>query len=433
LRSAHSRANPATSSAKIMKPLFLRALVVSLLGFAMLASTAAQGATGKDAAAGPNDACLMCHTEGMKADSGKSIAVDAKRFAASVHGSMQLPCTSCHADVAPDKIPHGTLKPAQCDSCHEKAVKEYAATAHGKARADGKQVAATCSNCHGNHDILKTSDPASRTSHDNLEQTCAACHGNEALIRKANLPGGNIASRYHDSIHGQAIANKTAAKNAAPTCTNCHGAHDLRGKSDPASRVARANIPGTCGSCHMNVKATWEKSQHGKMRQANVLQAPGCTDCHSAHDIKEHKHPQWTVELTKECGNCHTDYIASYRDTFHGQVNELGFAQMATCASCHGSHEILPASDPASKVSPQNRLATCQTCHAKANANFALYDPHANRRSPERGQLLFYTGKFMDVLLIGVFSFFGLHTILWFFRSLKAVREERARRDDAGH
>jgi hypothetical protein len=34
----------------------------------------------------------------------------------------------------------------------------------------------------------------------------------------------------------------------------------------------------------------------------------------------------------------------------------------------------------------------------------------------------------MDLLLLGVFSFFGLHTILWFFRSLKAVRERKAAR-----
>jgi hypothetical protein len=32
----------------------------------------------------------------------------------------------------------------------------------------------------------------------------------------------------------------------------------------------------------------------------------------------------------------------------------------------------------------------------------------------------------MEILLLGVFAFFGLHTLLWFVRSLKAVRERRA-------
>jgi hypothetical protein len=70
-------------------------------------------------------------------------------------------------------------------------------------------------------------------------------------------------------------------------------------------------------------------------------------------------------------------------------------------------------------------VATCQTCHPKANANFVSFDPHANKHSRERGQLLFFTNKFMEILLLGVFAFFGLHTALWFFRSLKAMRERR--------
>jgi len=180
------------------------------------------------------------------------------------------------------------------------------------------------------------------------------------------------------------------------------------------------------------VKAAWEKSHHGQLRQANVLQAPGCTDCHSAHDIKQHNAPEWVLAVVQQCGSCHNDYIASYRDTFHGQVNELGYTQVATCASCHGSHEILPASNPVSKVSAQNRLATCRTCHPKANLNFALYDPHANRHRRDGGELLFFTGKFMDFLLIGVFGFFGAHTGLWFFRSWKLTRERRAKTEEPG-
>jgi CRP-like cAMP-binding protein len=70
--------------------------------------------------------------------------------------------------------------------------------------------ATTCASCHGAHDIRKSSDPASRTNHANVEATCAACHGNEAIIKQGNLPGGNVAGMFHDSVHGQAMANKTA-------------------------------------------------------------------------------------------------------------------------------------------------------------------------------------------------------------------------------
>jgi hypothetical protein len=410
---------------KTMPAAFVRAFLVAVLAaFAGLAW--AQGAP-KEAVPGPNDTCLMCHGDaGAKAASGKSVAVDQKQFAASVHGGMSLPCAACHDDPAVGQMPHGAVKPAQCASCHEKAVSDYATTVHGLGRAVGKSVAATCANCHGAHDIRKSSDPASRTSHANLEATCAACHGNEAIIKQANLPGGNVAGMFHDSVHGQAMAKKTAAKDAVPTCTGCHGVHDIRAKSDPESRVSRANSPAMCASCHANVKAEWAQSQHGKLRQANVLQAPGCTDCHSTHQITRHSDDKFALGVIDKCGNCHANFATTYRDTFHGQVTQLGFVQIATCASCHGAHQVLPKDNPLSKVSAQNRLATCQGCHPKANANFVSFDPHANKHSRERGQLLFFTNKFMEILLLGVFAFFGLHTLLWFFRSLKAVRERRA-------
>ncbi len=415
----------------MMKRTMFRVLTLAF-GLAAASLALAQKAPAAAPPPNPNDACLGCHAAAdAKAASGKSIAVDPAKFAASVHGSMQLPCTACHADVSADKFPHENVKPVQCASCHEKAAKEYESTIHGKARAGGNQVAATCANCHGTHDILKTSDPASRVSHANVEKTCAACHGNVELVEKAHLPGGNVAGKYHDSIHGQAMAGKASTREAVPTCTNCHGAHDMRPRSDPLSRVARANIPNTCGACHMNVKATWEKSEHGKLRQAHVLQAPGCNDCHTAHQIMGHNDPKFQLAVTDQCGTCHADFAATYRDTFHGQVTKLGFAQVATCASCHGAHEVLPVSNPASKVSPQNRVATCQQCHPKANPSFASFDPHANKHSRERGQTLFFASKFMDLLLLGVFAFFGAHTLLWFSRSLKALKErrEQERRD----
>jgi hypothetical protein len=90
---------------------------------------------------------------------------------------------------------------------------------------------------------------------------------------------------------------------------------------------------------------------------------------------------------------------------------------------------VRPASDPASAVSPQNRLATCQKCHAGASANFAKWDPHANKADAARNPIYHYMSLFMEWLLIGVFSFFGIHTALWLYRSLQARRQARARPD----
>ena len=365
------------------------------------------------------DTCMMCHADkDAKGAAGKSIAVDPAKFAKSVHGELQLKCTDCHADVSADKLPHpDKLKPVSCATCHDKAAKEYAGTVHGSARKGGSTIAANCTDCHGTHDILRSKDPASRTNHANVEATCSTCHGSEAMAATGKLPGGNVGGKFHDSIHGKAL--KGAAQGSAPTCSNCHGAHDIRPKADQASRTNRAKVPDMCGACHKPEREAYVNGMHGKLRQDGVLAAPGCTDCHSAHGIQEHDAPKFQVDVIKECGTCHTDYLTTYRDTFHGQVTALGYARMATCASCHGAHDVRPASDPKSMISAQNRLKTCQACHPGASANFASFDPHADKHNKARDPVYWYAARFMEILLLGVFAFFGVHTLLWFYREAR--------------
>lgn len=402
----------------------------AVLAFLLFADPAAARTKAAAAAppADPNETCMMCHAEGTKADGGRNIGVDPKMFAASVHGQMQFKCTDCHADVSAEKLPHAPkLKAANCAGCHETPVKEYQATAHAKARAGGNAVAATCTDCHGNHGIVKSDDPASLTHVSKLEATCGSCHGNEAVIRKAKLPGGNVVAQYHDSIHGKKTNGKAADASKAPTCTGCHGAHKILSKSDAASRVNREHVAEMCGSCHQQVYSRFSGSQHGTMRQAGNSAAPTCVDCHSAHGIQHHASTQWQVDVINECGNCHADLIKTYRDTYHGQVTRLGYTRVATCSSCHGAHEVLPASNPRSMISKENRVSTCRACHAGANANFAAYKPHGNAHDREGEPLLFWTRQLMVWLLFGVFSFFGLHTLLWLLRSLKEVRSRGGR------
>jgi hypothetical protein len=387
--------------------------------FAVLGAGAAAHAATPPPVPSVNDTCLMCHADkDAKGAAGNSVAVDGAKFATSVHGELKLKCTDCHGDVAADKLPHPEkLKPVNCGNCHPGEVKQYAGTVHGMARKGGNAIAATCTDCHGKHDILRSKDPASRTNHANIEATCSTCHGDDAVVAKGKLPGGNIGGKFHDSIHGKALTG--AAQGAAPTCTNCHGAHDIRPKAEEGSRTSRAMVPETCGACHKPEREAYVKGMHGKLRQDGVLAAPGCTDCHSTHAIQQHDTPKFQTEVIRECGTCHSDYLSTYRDTFHGQVTALGYSRMATCASCHGAHEVLPASNPASKVSKEMRLKTCQACHAGASANFASFDPHANRHDKARDPFYYYAARFMELLLFGVFAFFGIHTVFWFYRELR--------------
>ncbi len=315
-----------------MKPAaLLRALSLALalaLGLAGEAG-AKTAAAPKTAAppADPNESCLMCHADASaKRADGRSMAVDAAAFAKSVHGQMQFKCTDCHADTSAEKLPHPEkLKPAACGGCHEDAVKAFTRTAHGRALKEGKSAAASCTDCHGAHDIRRSSDPASKTALPNIEATCGACHGNDKIIEKAHLPGGNIQAKYHDSIHNQLLEGKTAYSARSPTCTSCHGAHDIQGKNEPDSRVARAHVPETCGSCHQREKTVFQKGMHGQLQQAGNEAAPVCSDCHGAHAIHRADTPAWQNEVVGACGNCHDDFITSFRHTYHGKVTTMGF------------------------------------------------------------------------------------------------------------
>ena len=70
-----------------------------------------------------------------------------------------------------------------------------------------------------------------------------------------------------------------------------------------------------------------------------------------------------------------------------------------------------------SPIAPANLVKTCGRCHAGANASFVKYQPHANARNRKLNPALYYVTLFMNLLLIGVLTFFMIHTLLWLIRS----------------
>jgi predicted CXXCH cytochrome family protein len=88
-------------------------------------------------------------------------------------------CVRCHSahdisTVGQDKFMNEVT--TQCGSCHEETAETYLETYHGKAYQLGYYESARCSDCHGAHNILKSDNPASMTSKENLVATCGACH-----------------------------------------------------------------------------------------------------------------------------------------------------------------------------------------------------------------------------------------------------------------
>jgi nitrate/TMAO reductase-like tetraheme cytochrome c subunit len=392
-------------------------MIVALLAAVLL--IASSPATAEEIT---SEACLACHgIEGFTGPSGQSLHLDPEAFNASVHGS--LPCTTCHTDI--EELPHAeNLKPVDtetCGNCHGDVVATYDHSVHGAARAKGVADVPSCMSCHGGpHSLRRHTDPASPVYPLILPRTCGACHGDAALAQRHGIPVADAYQLYMDSIHGRALTRSGLL--VAANCSSCHGSHDILPKRDPASKVYKTNIPSTCGACHAGVEDAYFQGVHGRALKAGLAGAPICIDCHTAHQIARVETEPWKLQIVKECGSCHEESLKTYRDTFHGQITNLGFTPVARCSDCHGSHRVLPASDPQSTIAPANLVTTCKKCHPRANANFVRFSPHADPSDKEKNPSLYYTAKMMNLLIVGVFVFFGLHTVLWFGRSLYEQR-----------
>jgi hypothetical protein len=381
-------------------------------------------APGQPPAAAPaapaNGDCLACHEDDSAARAdGRPVVVKPATFEKSIHGSLS--CVDCHADLAKtSEFPHPEkLASVDCSTCHTEAVEKFRQGVHATARERGSTSTPRCVDCHGMHDILPTSNPQSRTYHLNIAATCSKCHGDPQLAARAGIPG-DIAASFADSIHGRALSK--SGLTVAPTCSDCHGAHDILDPKDPKSRVAQPNVPATCGKCHEGIALKFSAGIHGAVLASGGTGAPACQTCHTAHAIRRSETPSWQLSVIGQCGTCHADRLATFKDTFHGQVTSLGYRSVAGCADCHGAHEILPASDARSPIAPANLVQTCRKCHENANENFVKYDPHANKHDRERNPLLYFVAQFMTLLLASVFGFFGIHTTMWFSKELRERR-----------
>jgi cytochrome b subunit of formate dehydrogenase len=64
-------------------------------------------------------------------------------------------------------------------------------------------------------------------------------------------------------------------------------------------------------------------------------------------------------------------------------------------------------------------VRTCEQCHENAHLQFTGYLTHATHHERDKYPALYYAFWGMTLLLIGTFTFFGLHTLAWLPRSWK--------------
>lgn len=219
---------------------------------------------------------------------------------------------------------------------------------------------------------------------------------------------GKKPTEFIDNIHEHMIFGKI------PSCRDCHGAN---------SSVSKKFVNDSCVKCHETEGTAFKNSIHSKthkrdMFSKNTNQKPSCTDCHSVHSVKFQNPVDYKKASDAKCGECHKKQQAHYYETFHGKAMYLqrpGKApKIAACFDCHGAHNILKPSNEKSTLGALHRNETCKQCHINSNDEFAFgFIAHADHSDGDKYPELNIAYKFMTGLLIAVFGFFGVHTLLW--------------------
>ena len=384
-----------------------------------------------------DDACATCHGEPdlWEADQAR-LFIPQESLAEDVHFLEGVNCHDCHGGD-PAVFDPGSLHAQEdgfrtpleetwkaCVKCHEQQALGLGADVHAEAEKKAetdRDVPRACRACHGPKAHGIRSGRAGRTSVsvDNQIRFCGRCHEKPL-------------DEYWASSHGRGL--QRAGLLVTAICTDCHGAHGVYPASDKRSTLYPANVGATCAACHQLIEERLEESVHGRKDRSEREEgdegaaenetsgeAPArtatCTDCHAGHESTRPGSTGFRLGLPNRCGHCHAD-LSGYAISMHGELSDLGYGPAATCADCHGAHDVLPVSDPRSKLSSANRLHTCRECHPRAPRNFADFDPHADHRNAKRDPVLHWVYLVLLTLLFSTFGFFGLHSVLWFIRGV---------------
>ena len=267
-------------------------------------------------------------------------------------------CLKCHQE---QKLPHKNYKG------EEVLISNYKDSYHYIALKNGKN-GATCSDCHGSHEMKKVDDPEAKINKKNIPKTCgqSGCH-----VKQLN--------DYAGSIHEISLTQKNSPD--APNCNTCHGNHQIAKKDDEKNRIAS-----------------------GK----GIVQL--CSDCHSS------------VEMTQKY-NLPIGKADSYLNSFHGLAVRGGSKVAANCESCHGYHNIRPSTDSLSTIHKKNLPETCGKCHPGASQT--LFDSKIHITADiQESPMLFWITRIYILIIIATIGGMVLHNILDLFKKAKKKNKQ---------
>lgn len=263
-------------------------------------------------------------------------------FALGSPAQDQENCSICHSLPLLTRIDNeGSLRVLEVD------MRTFAHTSHAHV---------ACSDCHD--DILGFPHPEEVKPVD-----CGkACHVNKPYTLTAFSHRLQV-ELHEQSVHGYDPEDSWEVNEAKPSCKYCHG-NRLYGR--PQSLIERVN---KCRICHL---------EEGLERMLSHIDRLG-----------EERNARTSQDIVHVCASCHADeskmlaaevnptQVAGFEHHFHGKALKRGLDDVAHCADCHTSHNVLPADHPESTIAPANLQQTCTACHENASAEFSRSAIHS--------------------------------------------------------
>jgi predicted CXXCH cytochrome family protein len=270
----------------------------------------------------------------------------------------------------------------------------HAADKASDAKAAAPATKAACLKCHddpqvktadGGKSMTVMADEFGRSAHRKLD--CADCH--TAALKVNHTPDAlgpvkpEVCQDCHadefkaiaGSIHGRRAKGDKAIKD----CMGCHDSlHKVRKEGDPASTLSAVNQIKTCGACHEEMMANYERSEHARalLKSGLVGSSPSCASCHGKHDIHPKTEPASTTshaKIPETCGRCHTEILREWQDSAHGVLWKTAnggtkSSEAPVCSTCHEPHAI---KRPDTAVVRDQVADRCGGCHEKVFASFS--------------------------------------------------------------
>lgn len=174
---------------------------------------------------------------------------------------------------------------------------------------------------------------------------------------------GHVRSLFTDEAILKASIHRTN------TCIDCH--RDLRLAWEHPEDNHKVE-PVNCAVCHEKQSATANAGVHGIALREGKLGAATCADCHGHHDVTRHSSPDsptYFTRLAATCGQCHMHEAEELQASVHGQAALKGRRDAPTCIDCHAEHQT----EDLRNASPMKIAAQiCGRCHASERLNTGL-------------------------------------------------------------